>query len=187
MSICLGDCAWFLLYLVGKHFLLFDLWNASETKHHVSPWSCSFIYKTRKCNLTGWGWNLWAFPVVIIIFKKDLILKCYFNFAYWVFVAASVLSLLSTSRDYSLLQCSGFSLWWLLLFWSMGSVVVAHGLSCSEAHGILVPRPGIKSVCPRNQICVPCIGRRVPNYWTTREVPSSSFHLNFFFLFFIEF
>ena len=27
----------------------------------------------------------------------------------------------------------------------IGSVVVVHGLSCSLAHGILVPRPGIES------------------------------------------
>ena len=30
----------------------------------------------------------------------------------------------------------------------MGSVVVAHGLSCLEACGILVPRPGIKPTSP---------------------------------------
>ena len=40
----------------------------------------------------------------------------------------------------SSLRCTDFSLWWLLLLWSMGSrasVAVAHGLSCSTAHGIL--------------------------------------------------
>ena len=42
----------------------------------------------------------------------------------------------------SSLRCAGFSLWWLLLLWSMGSrawasVVVAHGLHCSTACGIL--------------------------------------------------
>lgn len=30
----------------------------------------------------------------------------------------------------------------------MGSAVVAQGLSCPIAHGILVPRPGIKPALP---------------------------------------
>ena len=34
---------------------------------------------------------------------------------------------------YFSLWCMGFSLWWLLLLWSTGSVVVAHRLSCSMA------------------------------------------------------
>ena len=40
----------------------------------------------------------------------------FFRFIYfwlhWVFIAARGLSLLSASRGYSLLQCTGFSLWW---------------------------------------------------------------------------
>ena len=59
-----------------------------------------------------------------------------------VFVAVRGLSLVVVSGGYSLLQCVGFSLRWLLLLQSMGSrrtgfsscgsrasVVVAHGLS----------------------------------------------------------
>ena len=52
---------------------------------------------------------------------------------HWVFVAARGLSLAAASGVYSLLQCVGFSLRWLLLLRSMGSrhagsVVMAHGL-----------------------------------------------------------
>ena len=52
----------------------------------------------------------------------------------WVLSAARRLSLVATCGDYSLLRCTGFSLWWLLLLWSTGSrragpVVAAHGLS----------------------------------------------------------
>ena len=56
----------------------------------------------------------------------------FFNFwLCWVFVAPHGLSLVVESWGYSLLQCMSFSLWWLLLLWSMGSrhtgsVVVAH-------------------------------------------------------------
>ena len=69
------------------------------------------------------------------------------------FIAARGLSLVEASRDYSLLQCVGFSLWWLLLLQSTGSrhagsVVVAHGLSCSVACGIF-PDQG-SNPCPLN-------------------------------------
>ena len=69
----------------------------------------------------------------------------------WVFVAACGLSLVAASRGYSSLRCVGFSLWWFLLLWStgskhLGSVVVAHGLSCSGACGIF-PDQG-SNPCP---------------------------------------
>ena len=47
-----------------------------------------------------------------------------FIYIFWlhlVFVAACRLSLVVASRGYSSLRCVGFSLWWLLLLWSMGS------------------------------------------------------------------
>ena len=49
---------------------------------------------------------------------------------------------------------------------SAGSVPVAHGLSCSTARGG-IPDRGLN--------CVPCIGRRVLNHWTTREVQKGVF------------
>ena len=69
----------------------------------------------------------------------------------WVFVATHRLSLVVVSRGYYPLQGTGFSLWRLLLLGSTdsmceGSVVVAHGLSCSAAHGIF-PDQG-SNLCP---------------------------------------
>ena len=66
--------------------------------------------------------------------------KCIYLFIYfwlrWVFVAARGLFLVAASRDYSSLQCAGFSLWWLLLLPALGlwaSVVVARRLrSCGS-------------------------------------------------------
>ena len=80
-------------------------------------------------------------------------------------------SLVAVSRGYSLLRCTDFSLWWLLLLRStdcrhvdfsscgtegqllsplplkaQGSVVAVHGLSCSAACGIF-PDQGLNS-CP---------------------------------------
>ena len=48
----------------------------------------------------------------------------YFYFYFWLcwdFVATCRLSLVAVSGGYSLLRCSGFSLWWLLLLQSTGS------------------------------------------------------------------
>ena len=99
------------------------------------------------------------------LLNKFIYLFTYFWLG-WV-VAARGLSLVAVSRGYSSLQCAGFSLWWLLLLRSMGSrragsVVVAHGLSCSTACGIFLDQGSTR---------VPCIGRQILNHCATREVP----------------
>ena len=43
-----------------------------------------------------------------------------------VFVAGLRLSLVASSRDYSLFRCEGFSLQWLLLLQSMGSRALGY-------------------------------------------------------------
>ena len=59
---------------------------------------------------------------IILFFKINL-----FCFIYFIFgcVGSSLLhrgfSLVEESRGYSSLQCAGYSLWWPLLLWSMGS------------------------------------------------------------------
>ena len=58
------------------------------------------------------AFNLFVFVVFINLF-------IYFWLC-WVSIAARGLSLVAASRSYSLLQCAGFSLQWLLL-WSIGS------------------------------------------------------------------
>ena len=65
----------------------------------------------------------------------------FFFWLHWVFAAAHELSLVVVSRGYSSLWCAGFSLWWLLLLWSLecrhaGPVDVAHELSSSAARGL---------------------------------------------------
>ena len=60
--------------------------------------------------------------------------------------------------------CTDFSLQWLLLsvlrvwaqwLWHMGLNALRH----------------VGSSWTRDQTYVPCIGRQIPNHWTTREVP----------------
>ena len=66
------------------------------------------------------------------------------NYLFWlclVFIAARRLSLIA---GYSWLRCVGFSLQWLLLLGSTDARV--HGLSCSQARGVL-PDQG-QSSCP---------------------------------------
>ena len=63
----------------------------------------------------------------------------------WVFIAVHGLPLVAVNGGYSLSWRSGFSLWWLLLLQSAGSVAMVHGLSCSILD---LPEPGIKPVSP---------------------------------------
>ena len=99
---------------------------------------------------------IWC-PTNNISFFLFSILFIYFWLC-WVFVATHGLYLVAASGGYSLLWCAGFSLRWHLLLWSTGSrctgfsscgmqsqqlwhagsVVVARGLSCSEACGIFL-------------------------------------------------
>ena len=112
------------------------------------------IKKQKKISNTK-SW-FFVFPFSLNLFIYRLI-----DWLCWVFVAACGLSLVavrggySSSGGYSSLWCVGFSLRWLLLLWSTGSrhvgfrscgtwalsagsVVVAHGLSCSAACGIFL-------------------------------------------------
>ena len=70
----------------------------------------------------------------------------------------------------------GFQGAWALQFAAHGlqlrhasSVVLARGLSCPTACGILVSRPGIEPASPA------FIARRILYHWTSREVPPHFF------------
>ena len=58
---------------------------------------------------------------VILLFCINLFILFIYFWLHWVFVAALGLSLVVASGGYSSLQCTGFSLWQLLLLQSMGS------------------------------------------------------------------
>ena len=63
-------------------------------------------------------------------------------------------SLVVVSQDNSLLLCWGFSLWWLLLFQSTGSVVVRTLLALRH----------VGSSQTGDRTCVPCIDRQILNH-----------------------
>ena len=68
---------------------------------------------------------LFSFKSFLYILGFFLFLKKFFLFIYfwlhWVFIAAHGLSLVAASGGYSSLQCTGFSLRWLLLLQSTSS------------------------------------------------------------------
>ena len=112
--------------------------------------------------------------IYFILFLKIIYLFIYL-WLHWVFVAALRLSLVVTSSDYSLLQCTGFSLWWLLLLRSTGSRCVGFSSCVTWAQqlwhiGLVAPQH-TGSSCTRARNCVTCIGRQILNHSTTREVP----------------
>ena len=79
-----------------------------------------------------------TFPSLFFLKKYSILFIYLYFWLRWVFVAACGLSLVAVSGGYSLLWCTGFSLWWLPLLQSTGSrragsVVVAQGLrSCGS-------------------------------------------------------
>ena len=76
----------------------------------------------------------------------------YFYLFFWLFVSVRGLSLVAASGGHSSSRCAGLSLSRPLLLRSTGSrragsVIVAHGPSCSVVCGI-IPRPGLEPVSP---------------------------------------
>ena len=104
-----------------------------------------------------------------------LLINLFINFwLCWVFISVRGLSLVAASGVHSSSRCVGLSLSRPLLLRSTGSrcagsVVVAHGPSCSAACGIL-PEPGLEPRT-RARTLVPCIGGQVLNHCATREAP----------------
>ena len=96
--------------------------------------------------------NCWLPPVIFFLSFLFLFKNLFIYFwLCWVFLSVRGLSLVAASRGHSSSRCAGLSLSRPLLLWSIGSrgagsVVVAHGPSCSAACGILPdqgsnPRP----------------------------------------------
>ena len=72
----------------------------------------------------------------LFFFKINLFILFIYFWLRWVFVAARGLSLVVASGGYSSLRCVGFSLWWLLLLWSMGSRRVGFSSCGSRAQSL---------------------------------------------------
>ena len=88
------------------------------------------------------------------------------------------LSLVAVSGCYSSLQCMGFPLQWLLLLWSTGSRLTGFGSCSTQAQELwytgLASPWHVESSQTRDRIHIPCTGRWILIYCTTREVQISS-------------
>ena len=116
----------------------------------------SFIYGNKKKRIQCWSPGAGVWGIGEMLFKDtNFFLIFIYLFTYlwlcWVFVSVRGLSLVAASGGHSSSRCMGLSLSRPLLFRSTGSrragsVIVAHGPSCSTACGILPdqgsnPRP----------------------------------------------
>ena len=100
--------------------------------------------------------NIPYFPARWVFFVHDsffFLSICLFIYLWlcWVFVSVRGLSLVAASGGHSSSRCAGLSLSWPFLLQSTGSrptgsVIVAHGPSCSAARGIF-PDQG-SNPCP---------------------------------------
>ena len=113
----------------------------------------------------------------------------YFIFIYfwlcWAFVAARGLSPVAESGGHSSLQCTGFSLRWLLLLQSMGSRCTGFSSRGVQAQQLWLAgsRAQARQLWPMGPVAlrhmgsswtrarthVPCVGRQTPNHCATRE------------------
>ena len=113
---------------------------------HISPSACMYVYVFAGEFVGGrcTGWTFFFF-INLFIYLFIYLWLC------WVFVSVQGLSLVAASGGHSSSRCAGLSLSRPLLLQSTGprragSVVVAHGPSCSVACGIF-PDQG-SNPCP---------------------------------------
>ena len=102
--------------------------------------------RTRVSCIAGRFFTNWAIREALGKYKliNFFVFKINYLFYFWlcwVILAACRLFPVVASSGYSLLRCTGFSLWWFLLLGGTGCrcvgwVVVMHGLSCFTAYGI---------------------------------------------------
>ena len=90
----------------------------------------------------------WVFRVFFVCF---LFIYLFYLWLCWVFVSVWGLSPVVASGGHSSSRCTGLSPLWPLLLWSTGSrragsVIVAHGPSCSAACGIFPDQDS--NLCP---------------------------------------
>ena len=146
--------AWNSFYypLTFSLYVSLDLKWVSCSKHIYR--SCFCMYSASLCLLVG-TFNPFTFKVITNMYVLIAILLLwicfcrfffFFNLFYfwlcWVFVSVRGLPLAAASGGHSSSRCVGLSLSRPLLLWSTGSrragsVIVAHGPSCSAACGIL--------------------------------------------------
>ena len=135
-----------MIYVVFCNLACFQ---GSSMLQHMSVLH-SFLWSN---NIPLYDFNTFYLFILFFFFEPSFSLYLFILFIIlwlcWVFVSVRGLSLVAASGSHSSLRCAGLSLSWPLLLRSTGSVVVAHGPSCSVACGIL-PDQG-SNPCPLHQ------------------------------------
>ena len=162
MSVATRAVFWFpFAWNIFFHPLTFSLYVSLGLKwvscrQHIYA-LCFCIYSASLCLLVG-AFNPFTFKVIInmyvpitIFFFFNLFIYFIYFWLCWVFVSVRGLSLLAASGGHSSSQCAGLSLLRPLLLRGTGSrrtgsVVVAHGPSCSAACGIFPDQ--VSNPCP---------------------------------------
>ena len=142
---------------------MFSLWDSVGFCHRLFlclwRWSCDFCYSIDMMHYNSWSWDVkstshtWN-KTYLVMYNSFFFFNTYLFIYFWlcwVFVSVRGLSLVVASGGHSSSRCVGLSLSWPLLLRSTnsrraGSVVVAHGPSCSTACGIF-PDQGLYP-CP---------------------------------------
>ena len=144
----------------------------------------SFTAPSLRCKFHPYSFFFFLRPIFnkVTFFSttlRTLLFVCLFIYLWpcWVFVSVRGLSLVAASGGHPSSWCTGLSLSWPLLLRSKGSrcagsVIVAHGPSCSAACGIFPDQ----SSNP-----FPLHSRQILNHCATREAPSLFFCLCFLF------
>ena len=133
------------------------MWHAGSLFPH-GTWDLSYptrgqigILCVARWILTHWTTREVPSPILFFFLKAEAFYLFIYLWLCWVFVSVRGLSLVAASRGHSSSRCAGLSLSGPLLLRSTGSrcagsVVVAHGPSCSAACGIF-PDQG-SNPCP---------------------------------------
>ena len=122
--------------------------QAGDSNLPQKAWTLLSERELRALNSLVYSWVQFNLKRLYHLFKFYLFI---YSWLCWVFVSVRGLSLVAASGGHSSSRCAGLSLSRPLLLWSTGSrragsVVVAHGPSCSAACGIF-PDQG-SNPCP---------------------------------------
>ena len=140
--------------IIFNDVLLCPLCNLGFT---LKPWFLHFAQSQETVTISATSSHRLYYLLFNAFLDASFFFKIIYLFSFiylwlcWVFVSVRGLSLVAASGGHSSSRCAGLSLLWPLLLRSTGSrragsVVVAHGPSCSAACGIF-PDQG-SNPCP---------------------------------------
>ena len=114
--------------------------------------------------------------LLLFFFKENPFKICIYSILGCAGSSLLRVSVIVASAGYSSLWCTGFSLWWLLLLWSLGSQCpgfsnctiwaqfLARGFSCPEVCGIFPDQRSNPCLLPRQADSYPLRHQGIPGH-----------------------